>query len=386
MASLRRVPRSPYWIACFTLPSGTRTQRSTKTSDRREAQRIANKYEDAARKAKKGKLVEAQARQVIKDIYEVVAEETLPSSTILDYSKEWLTKKEPEVSEKTLSRYGLVIQHFLELLGDRRGLDITRLSKRDISQHRDSIAKYASGNTINLHIKTLRAMLNQARKDGLIESNVAEQIDLVKRNESSKRPFTIPELQKILELANFEWRGMILFGLYTGLRISDLARLTWGNLDLESMEVSIKTQKTGRNQNLPISEPLQNYLSSYKTSGVGNAPLFPEINQVYLANTTNGALSKHFYRLLVQAGLAKPRIHKPTGKGGRVSHSTNELTFHSLRHTITTMLKQAQVSDGIVRDFVGHESAAVNKLYTHIDVETKRQAISKLPDVTAATP
>ena len=51
MASLRRFPRSPYWFACFTLPDGRRTQQSTKSTDRKEAQRIANKFEDAADEA-----------------------------------------------------------------------------------------------------------------------------------------------------------------------------------------------------------------------------------------------------------------------------------------------------------------------------------------------
>ena len=60
MASLRRFPRSPYWFACFTLPDGRRTQQSTKSSDRKEAQRIANKFEDAADEGRTGKLIEGQ--------------------------------------------------------------------------------------------------------------------------------------------------------------------------------------------------------------------------------------------------------------------------------------------------------------------------------------
>jgi hypothetical protein len=65
MASLRGLPNSPYWIACFTLPDGTRTQRSTKSADRREAQRIANKFEDASKEASSGRFIESQARKVM---------------------------------------------------------------------------------------------------------------------------------------------------------------------------------------------------------------------------------------------------------------------------------------------------------------------------------
>jgi integrase len=58
------------------------------------------------------------------------------------------------------------------------------------------------------------------------------------------------------------------------------------------------------------------------------------------------------------------------------------LSFHNLRHTTTSMLKNAGISDSVARDIVGHESAAVSANYTHIDRETKRTALDKLPDVT----
>ena len=47
MASIRKDPRgkSPYWHACLTLPDGRRTQRTTRSTNRQEAQRIANKME-----------------------------------------------------------------------------------------------------------------------------------------------------------------------------------------------------------------------------------------------------------------------------------------------------------------------------------------------------
>jgi hypothetical protein len=40
-----------------------------------------------------------------------------------------------------------------------------------------------------------------------------------------KRPFTLPGLRSVLALANDEWRSMILFGLYTGQRLGDIATL-----------------------------------------------------------------------------------------------------------------------------------------------------------------
>jgi hypothetical protein len=61
----------------------------------------------------------------------------------------------------------------------------------------------------------------------------------------------------------------------------------------------------------------------------------------------------------------------------------NALSFHSLRHTATSLLKNAGVSDVVARDIIGHESEAVSRNYTHIDMETKRKAVDGMPDVLA---
>lgn len=97
------------------------------------------------------------------------------------------------------------------------------------------------------------------------------------------------------------------------------------------------------------------------------------------------ALSQQFHDLLVPAGLAFPRPPKwkPQGKGRDAPRSRSEVTFHSLRHTATSLLKNAGVSEALAPDIIGHESAAISRHYTHIDESSKRKALSKLPDVTA---
>ncbi|MES2707976.1 MAG: hypothetical protein V4726_15390, partial [Verrucomicrobiota bacterium] len=61
MASLRKKATSTYWFACFALPDGRRAQRSTKTADRRLAQKLADQFESAAR----DKITATQARKII---------------------------------------------------------------------------------------------------------------------------------------------------------------------------------------------------------------------------------------------------------------------------------------------------------------------------------
>jgi integrase len=95
----------------------------------------------------------------------------------------------------------------------------------------------------------LRSALSQARRDGLTDVNEAERVTLLRIRKTVRRQaFSELQLRSILKTANAEWKGMILFGLYTGLRLGDIATLTWHNLDLEQNEISLATTKTGRQQ------------------------------------------------------------------------------------------------------------------------------------------
>ena len=51
------------------------------------------------------------------------------------------------------------------------------------------------------------------------------------------------ELEAVLSVADPEWQSMILFGLYSGQRLMDIARLTWANIDLIRNELRLVTAK-----------------------------------------------------------------------------------------------------------------------------------------------
>jgi integrase len=175
---------------------------------------------------------------------------------------------------------------------------------------------------------------------------------------------------------------MILFGLYTGQRLSDLATLTWQSLDLQRGELRLVTGKTERRQILPIAPPLLRYVESLPSSDKPDAPLFPRIYATAQRHKHAGNLSNEFFNILVAAGMAKKKTHKATGKGRAAKREQNEVSFHSLRHTATSLLKNAGVSEAVAMEFVGHESQSVSRQYTHIDTDTLRRAAHTLPDVT----
>jgi integrase len=223
--------------------------------------------------------------------------------------------------------------------------------------------------------------LKDAQAAGLVSTNAAAGVRPTKSAETrvARRPFTLYELSRILRLANGEWRGLILFGLYTGQRLGDIASLTWRNVDLDRGELAFTTQKTKRRQLVPLAIPLQKYLVEEMTAGDNPAePLFPNA----IAIKRIGTLSNQFYEILVSAGLVAKRSHKSNGKGRRARRAFNEISFHALRHTATSLMKNAGISPAIVGDIIGHDSPEVNAQYTHIEESAKRRAIESLPDVT----
>jgi integrase len=295
-----------------------------------------------------------------------------------------LQAKSIEAEESTHARYGRIVERFIEFLGAKSNRAVSTLQANDIARFHDREAKALSRATANLSLKVLRVCLGEAVRQGLLAVNPAVRVPILKtRDKSARRPFSLPEIKRILKACDdAEWRGLVLFGLYLGQRLGDLAKLTWRAVNLETGEIAFTTRKTGRRIVLPLMQPLSDYLATLPASDNPNAFIFPRAAS---ANRT-GTLSNQFRDILVAAGLVEPRGHEATGKGRSRARETSEISFHSLRHSAVTMLKASGVSYVLAREIVGHESSAVSRQYTHLTTADLRSAMQRLPDVTDAQP
>jgi integrase len=378
MASLRRFPRSPYWFACFTMKDGRRVQRSTKERLRRKAQQIADEWEELARTG-------AQARQVQKvvaDIYRAAHAKELPAATVRGFLSDWLVRRKGELAPSSFAAYSGRAKDFLEWLKDVADGPLVVLETSHFTAYRNALAERRSTTTANHGVKLLRVMFEDARRDGFLPENPAKDCGLLKRTHDegvSRRPFTVDELRTVLELATGEWRSLILFGLYTGQRLGDLARLTWSQIDMVANEIHFRTRKTGRVVRVPIVGPLAAHLASMEAGDGPAVAVHPKAAAIALVNSST--LSRQFSELLAASGLAERRTHE-AGKQGRSARRTaSALSFHSLRHTATSLMKNAGVSPAIVQDIIGHDSAEMSAHYTKIESEAKRHALGTLPDL-----
>jgi integrase len=299
----------------------------------------------------------------------------MPRQSISQYLNGWLTAK--GCSEGTRQRYQSVLDAFYKQLGQKARYSLQSLTDQDILQFRDKYTGTVANGTVNFYLKVIRVALNRAVKKNLLTRSPAVGVDNLNTDDAHQRkPFKLDQLKKILDAANDEWKTMILVGLYTGLRSSDCAGLTWANLDLVNAQFTLMEKKTAKIRTIEIAKPLLRHLEKLEAGDDPNAPLCPSLH-----GKPAGWLSNQFYDLLSSIGLVPERDHVSTKKGRATRRRQSPLTFHSLRHTAVSLLKNAGVSDVIARDIIGHESEAVSRQYTHIDSETKRTALDKLPDI-----
>ena len=385
MASIHKQANRPYWYCAFYQPDGTRAFKSTKKTKRSDAMAICVEWERAAKIGREGRLSENQARQVVADIFMRANATTLPTSTTKEFLATWLSRKSLELAESSFVEYKRIAAQFLKYLGKKAERPIDTINAADIIGWRADLSERVAGGTVNKGLKILRGAWRQAQKEQLLRENVFPAVDFVKETKSHRRAFTIGELHNILNVCDVEWRGMVLFGLYTGQRLGDLAGLTWDNIDAVSGELRIITGKTDRPMALPLAQPLAAYIATLPAGDQPGTPLFPGISCTMKASGS-GTLSRQFYDILATAGLAKAKSHKVAkdkGKGRDTRRTTGGLSFHCLRHTATSLLKNAGVSDAVAMEIIGHDTEAISRVYTHIEKGALRKAMNAMPDITA---
>ena len=264
-------------------------------------------------------------------------------------------------------------------------MDLSEVTREHVTGFRNQQAKALAAKTVNHDLKCLKMIFKAARRDGAVIEDPSEFVETVRGGVTTekRRPFTIPEIQAVLSIADEEWRSMIRFGLYTGQRLSDLATLTWANVDLARGEIRLATRKTGRRMILPLAAPLRKHIEDLPTGDKADAPIHPRAFAIVAKETRSGTLSNQFGDLLAQAGLREKKSHvKATdGEGRSGRRESNALSFHCLRRTASTLLHEAGIPAAVAQELIGHDSAEVHRLYVNVGREAMEQAAAAFPEL-----
>jgi integrase len=388
MASITRdahqPPKSPFWIACLgSVGSDGRVRqlkRSTKTTDRKLAQRLADEWEHLEKLAGKGRLTESHCRKVIAQMYERTVGEPLNFRSTREHLSEWVESKRNETELRTYWKYRQTTDEFLAHVGVKADRLLREITPADIRSWRDALKrKGLAAPTVNDAIKTLRMPFKAAHDAGYIEINPCTKNSVRPVRDDArnveKDVFTPKQIAALIQEApSQDWKGAILCGYYTGLRLRDVADLQWNAISLEEQKITVTTRKTRKDVTVPVHPQFASWLQE-QTRGIGRAPLFPGL--AGKSGAGKSGLSMQFKRIMDRAKIKGRLLREASGAG----RSQSSLSFHSLRHSFNSAMANAGVSSEVRQKLTGHSSAQMNAQYTHHELEELRAAVSVIPRI-----
>jgi integrase len=379
MASIHRRPRSPYWHGAFR-HEGRLVLRSTGTTDRAVALRIADEWEQIAKQTTAGTYTESQTREVIAGILRRANLGThgVKPPSVGEFLNQWLKSKLAGIASGSAWSYRKAITGFLEYLESKTGRPIGAVQPVDARGYAAALNNQSyAPKTVSIYTKVLRAAFKQAVLDGYIPNNPFDAISSVSKPKATsathrRRGFTGQEVRMLQDAAarlSPDWHTVVVVGSYTGARLRDCCRLRWEDVDMAAHRLVIHQLKTGRSIEMPLHPDLQAHLEN-RASVVGDRPaewITPSLAEM----ETGGAhgLSRQFAEIMQDAGVSQGK----TSQGTR--RRQNERGFHSLRHTFISALASADVSSELRMKLSGHADLKSHSGYTHTEFEQLAGAV-----------
>ena len=144
------------------------------------------------------------------------------------------------LEESTKGSYKRAISAFIRRMGD---LELKRLSVEHAEQFQLWLCnRYPSRTTVNIYMKSCRAVFNYGKRRGLIPGDMFA-VEPMKVVEERKRVYSDAETNRLLEAANSMWRTRILFGYVCGMRRGEVLNLTFSDVDEERMVVHVQSKR-----------------------------------------------------------------------------------------------------------------------------------------------
>lgn len=372
MASLTKSKKSRFWIACYTDRSGRQLKRSTKTTDKREAMRIAVEIEDLEQRSRRSAMTTAQLQKIFNDVSEKVTGSGISGPTTREYFEEWLKAAKKTKAASTYDRYEKSVRVFLSSLEGVADQPLTSVRPEHVENFlNDRIAEGLAPRTVILDVKVINTAFRRAEAYGVIIRNPVTAVALPKEQGSERDVFTPEEVQKLYASApTVEWQTLILLGFFLGARLSDCVNMRWCNVHPEKGTIEYEQRKTGKAVQVPMHYNLIEHLTHLSKFGTDGF-LCPK-----LATKGPGGqhgLSESFKRIVKKAGLELGVVE---GKGVR---RFTRRTFHSLRHSFTSALANAGVSEELRMKLTGHSTRDIHSRYTHLEMRALKSAVTSIP-------
>jgi integrase/recombinase XerC len=294
--------------------------------------------------------------------------------------KKYLTV-EKGYSPLTVEEYSRDLKLFYEYLLDKydypEDFDIEKITKYELAEYLGDIILVEDNapSTRNRKLYSIRSFFKYLNKYELVNVNPALTIEASKTEIRAEPIYMkLEDARRYVEAVNrYESvnqkrdLAIVKLFLYAGLRVSELVNLNLENIDFEDGSVKF-FGKGSKERTIPLHEDVVEAIKKY----------LPERNNIKIKELKDKNalfLSRHGRRISVRS------IQLLVKKYARLAGVKNsgKITPHKLRHTFASMLYHQTKDIKVLQDLLGHADISTTQIYTHTDIEQKKEAIDELP-------
>jgi integrase len=200
-----------------------------------------------------------------------------------------------------------------------------------------------------------KRVVTEAFDKGLLDYNPADKIVVPKLTDIEREFLTEEELQALAK-AECEWpmlKQASLFSAFTGLRYSDVEKLTWGEV--------FHSQKLG-------------YYLRFTIKKGGRPETLYISDQAYSLMGERRADSERVFEGLAYSDWQNSKIRDWVLRAGIKKH----ITFHCFRHTNATLLLTLGEDIYTVKEMLGHRSLTSTQVYARVIDKRKKEAANRI--------
>lgn len=279
---------------------------------------------------------------------------------------------EKNFSEHTAKAYVSDVLSFLIWLEEN---NIEKVDFERIREYLRFIYKYNyKKTTVSRKISALRTFYKYLYREHIVESNPVTGISTPKKDKTLPKFLSKDEIEQILNNVNIEspagYRNRTILELLwaTGMRISELSGLNYGDLNLEQNEIRV-FGKGAKERIVLVSERAKSYLQRYIQNARSlvaqgfNVGELREDSPVFI-NNTGYRLNPKTIRNVINSIVEKISLPK-------------KVTPHVFRHSFATYLIENGADLRVVQELLGHASISNTQIYTHISTKHLTETYNK---------
>lgn len=271
--------------------------------------------------------------------------------------------EQDNASPYTVKNYGTDISQFLDYCVERRATTLDDLNRdlvREYLEHLDEVGYVRA--SIARRVFELRAFGDYLVRRHAWEHNLFRRIYAPRVPQRLPRYLTQDEVRRLIaapdtsNVKGLRDRAIIEVLYASGVRVSELAGLDLGNVNLETGELRV-VGKGDKERIALLGRPAIWALKRYLESGRPEQVNPPPPKAVFL-NRLGGRLSTRSMDTIVR-------------KSGIAAGIEQTVTPHLLRHTFATHMLDGGADLRVVQELLGHENIATTQIYANV---TQRRA------------